>query len=145
MTARRAHVRRVAVAAGVYALFVLAIGLYPTPVDRPIDGLLSRVLRFLHRHGVPRAFDYAFVEFTANIAFFVPLGVFAALLLLHRRWWLAGVIGFAASVAIETAQATLLPGRFASALDVLANTTGAFLGATAVVLWRRYAGREARR
>jgi glycopeptide antibiotics resistance protein len=82
-------------------------------------------------------FDYAFVERSANVVLFVPLGLFVALLLPRRRWWIAALTGLAVSGAIETAQLLLLPARFATLDDVAMNTTGALLGAAASLLLLR--------
>jgi glycopeptide antibiotics resistance protein len=94
------------------------------------------VLARLHSHGVPGFVNYSFVEFTANIAFFVPVGFLGGVALQRRFWWLSAVLGFLLSCSVELAQATFLPGRVASAKDVLANTTGAIIGAVIAGLVR---------
>jgi glycopeptide antibiotics resistance protein len=112
-----------------YVAFVLLVTLWPTTVDKGLDPYLEKVLERLHSHGVPGFVNYNFVEFAANILFFVPLGFLGGLALSRRFWWLAAVLGFLLSCSVELAQATFLPGRVASARDVLANTTGAVIGA----------------
>lgn len=71
----------------------------------------------------------------ANIILFLPVGGLVALLL-ERRGRLAvrvaTALGFAASLAIETAQ-LFIPSRFPSTADVLCNGLGAWLGAVFVV------------
>ena len=126
-------------AAAVMAV-VFTIGYWPVPVDRGVRSVLTSVLDRLAAAGAPGWVDYAHLEFTANIVMFVPLGVLIALLLPRWEWWLAPIIGLALSLAIEFGQAVLLPDRFATPLDVLANTVGATLGAlivTAIRLARR--------
>jgi glycopeptide antibiotics resistance protein len=113
---------------------VAVIAFWPTPVDRPISGLLNRVLNRLHGLGAPSWFDYPFVEFSANVLLFVPIGFLVAALLGRRRAWLAVVSGGLASLAIELAQWALLPARYPSAADVLANTMGAAIGAGLLAL-----------
>ncbi|WP_287934135.1 VanZ family protein [Arthrobacter sp.] len=119
---------RVALAlAAAYVIALVLILLWPTPVDRPIDGTLNTVLNWAHRHGLPNAIGYNQVEFTANIAMFMPLGCFAALW--SRRPWAAVGAGCFISCLVELSQTLFLPHRVGSLLDVLANTLGAALGA----------------
>ena len=61
------------------------------------------------------------MEFTANIAMFVPVGLLFLLLVGRRRWWLALAGGVALTCAIEFAQ-IFLPGRFSDVRDILANS-----------------------
>jgi len=123
------RVRFVSGLTALYVAFVLLVTLWPTTVDKGLDPYLEKVLQRLHGHGVPGFVDYNFVEFTANILFFVPLGFLGGIAFTRRLWWLAAVLGFLLSCAVELAQATFLPGRVASINDVIANTTGAVLGA----------------
>lgn len=124
-----ASMRRPAAAAlAIYGALVAIIGFFPTPVDRDATPLIRTVLAKLHGHGVPEWFDYHFVEFAANIGLFVPFGVLAVFAT-GRRWVVLAVLaGAGASVVIELGQAWLLPERFPSALDVLANTIGTIIG-----------------
>lgn len=119
-----------------YVGFVLLVTLWPTTVDRGLDPYLEKLLQRLHQHGVPAFVDYGFVEFTSNIAFFVPVGFLGGLALTRRLWWLSAVLGLLLSALVETAQAVFLPGRVASPKDVLANTTGAVIGAVIAGLVR---------
>jgi glycopeptide antibiotics resistance protein len=119
-----------------YTAFVLLVTLWPTAVDADIDPYLERLLERLHTHGVPAFVNYTFVEFTANILFFLPVGFFGGLALTRRLWWLSAVLGFLLSCGVEAAQALFLPGRVASPRDVLANTTGAVIGAVLAGLVR---------
>ena len=122
--------RIVAGSAVLYLMFIVLVAGWPTPVDRPIGGDLDRLLAFPHDPvGVPVLVDYSFVEFTMNIVLFAPAGLLVALLVPARRWWLVAALGGLFSLLIELAQANLLPERTASALDVLANSLGACLGA----------------
>lgn len=118
---------------GGYAAAVACVAFWPTPVDRPISRLLNRALYRLHDLGIPAWFDYSFVEFSANVLLFVPIGFLVAALLGRTLAWLAVVIGALASVSIEGVQWALLPARFPSAADVLANTMGAVIGTLLLV------------
>lgn len=115
---------------------VFTIGYWPVPVDRGVHSLLRSILERLAAAGAPAWVDYAHLEFGANIVMFVPVGVLIALLLPRWEWWLVPIIGLALSLAIEFGQAMLLPERFATPLDVLANTAGATIGALVVTALR---------
>ncbi len=114
---------------GAYLGVLSLIAFWPSPVDKPYDGQLNAVLRFLHRHGIPGWADYGFVESACNVLLFVPFGFLVALLLSRRRSWLSIVIGCAASCCIEVGQLFFLSARVASLADVAVNTVGAVIGA----------------
>jgi glycopeptide antibiotics resistance protein len=130
------RVRVVSVLIVLYLLFVLAVTLWPTTVDKPIDPYLLRFLEELHQRGVPAFIDYNFVEFTANVLFFIPVGFLGGLLLPYRFMWLAVPLGVALSCGIELAQKLFLPGRVASLGDVMANGSGVVIGCVVAALVR---------
>lgn len=105
------------------------IAFWPTPVDKPMQGLLADTLRLSHSHGMPRWFNYGFVEASANVGLFVPLGIVSALAFPSSSWWRISAIGFVISLGIEVGQLLFLSDRFSSPLDVVANTAGAVTGA----------------
>ncbi|MEO8263374.1 MAG: VanZ family protein [Pseudolysinimonas sp.] len=118
------------IVAGVAVLAgALLVGLLPDRVDGGVAGPIRAFIDRLQASGAPVWVNYDLVDFVANIAFFVPIGLVAALLLPWRVWWLAIPIGAALSTALELGQALFLPQRYASATDVLANTLGAVVGA----------------
>jgi VanZ family protein len=118
-----------AIAGLVLLACVLVVGLLPTRVDGGVEVQVRAFVDALRAAGAPLWVDYDLIDFLANIAFFVPVGLIAALLLPHRLWWLAIPIGAALSGALELGQALFLPQRYASITDVIANTIGAALGA----------------
>jgi glycopeptide antibiotics resistance protein len=125
------HRPRLQLAAGIliaYAIAVLTVTLWPTPVDQGFQPSISRFLGLLHRHGLPVWFGYNKFEFGANIAMFAPAGFLVALLLPSRRWWLALLICPAISIGIEITQAVFLSSRFATVNDVVANSLGGVVG-----------------
>ena len=122
------RVRFVAALTVLYIGLVLLVTLWPTTVDRGLDPAIDKVLEKLHERGVPQFVDYAFVEFSANILFFVPVGFLLGLLFSYRLQWLAIVFGGLLSASVETAQGLFLPGRVSSVADIVANTTGAIIG-----------------
>ncbi len=80
---------------------------------------------------------YLSSDVVLNILLFVPLGVGFALA--GANPLRAAVIGALASGAIELAQLSWIPGRYASVHDLLTNATGTAVGALLVTHW---AGRE---
>jgi glycopeptide antibiotics resistance protein len=116
---------------------ILAITLWPTPVDRPVDRQLLGLLAWLHRAGMPGFVDYDFVQTASNVVMFLPLGVLVAILVTPSLWWASGVLGLTLSVGVELCQYLFLPQRFASLYDVASNTAGALLGGAIVALMRR--------
>ncbi|WP_433861942.1 VanZ family protein [Streptomyces sp. L7] len=137
--------RRATIGLLAYTAFVAAVGLWPTPVDRPFDPLLFRVLGVAAVVGIRPVDAYDVVEFTANVAFFVPPALLVVLIVGLRRWWVAPLAGLLCSVAIEFAQHFLLPARFGTVNDVIANTLGALLGTgigVLVMVRRRADARE---
>ena len=119
-----------------YFAVVAAVGFWRSPVDAPIDGTILAWLVRLHRLGVPLWVNYDLVEFTANVLFFIPIGLLVALLMPLKRWYLAIAIGVLTSCAIELGQLLLLPARYASWGDIGANSLGAVLGTAAAVAGR---------
>ena len=135
----RASRRRIAVLAGVGALClagVLVVGYLPSRVDGGLEPGVRRLLAWLQGLGAPEWVNYDFIDFLANIGFFVPIGLVGALLLGRMRW-LAIPLGAALSGALELGQALFLPERYASWSDVLANTVGAALGTLIAAAARR--------
>lgn len=122
------RVRFVAALTGMYIVVVLLVTLWPTTVDQGMDPYIDRLLAKLWSKGVPTFVDYDFIEFSANIVFFVPVGFLLGLLFPFRFSWLAVIGGGLLSASVETAQALFLPGRVPSIDDVIANTAGAMVG-----------------
>ncbi len=123
-------------------LIVLCVTLSPIPVDRGYEGAISTVLRALHRHGIPEWFGYRKLEFAANVAMFLPVGFFLTLALRRRRIWWAIVALPVLSLLLEGAQGVFLPERYASALDVVANTVGGYVGACLAIALRAVVARR---
>jgi len=115
-----------------YLLLVGWLTLGPQPLDASGRGFLHRLIRFISGDNTLDWITYALVEFTANIALFIPVGVLFVLMLGRRRWWLAVILGIALTVSIEAAQ-LVLPDRVTDPRDVVSNSIGSTIG-VAIVL-----------
>lgn len=113
-----------------YVVALALIAFWPTPVDAGVAPLIDALSR-----RVP-VITGSRVEFAANVALFVPLGVLLPSILRGSRD-LVLPIALVATVTIECTQALLLDARVPSVLDVVANLTGASVGMLAVAAWRR--------
>ena len=124
-----------------YLGVVAWITLGPQPFDDGRDGMLWKALGFFSRHDLTSWITYQRVEFWANVAMFVPVGMFF-LLLFGRRWWFASIsAGVALTCVIEFVQ-RFLPDRVSDLSDIIANSTGTAIG---VVLALALTASKARR
>lgn len=138
MTAAQQRMRRVAAVGLIVYLGVAAVILL-SPVS--YGAVVERIGLWLSQaSGV--SFGSGWVEFVANIALFVPVGIF--LTILFRRAWMGAVIALAGSAMVEIAQ-VFIPARQPSLRDVLANVLGAAVGAALAWLILRRAARRAPR
>lgn len=110
-------------------MLLAVIGFWPSPVDRPVQGQLAGTLLLLHALGIPEWINYAFVEASANVVLFIPLGIAATLAFPRRKWWQTAALGLLASACMELGQLLFLSSRFASIVDVITNTAGCVTGA----------------
>ena len=117
----------------VYMGFVGLVTLTPS-ASAPIPvGLAIRVLNAFHRRGYFEVVTVERMEFLANIAMFVPIGVFLLLLVGAERWFLALFLPFFLTAFIETAQRGI-PGRTPDPRDVVANTMGGIAGVVVAMI-----------
>jgi len=117
----------------VYLGVVGWITLGPQPFDEGSDSFVWRLLHLLGRFPLTDWVTYSFLEFWANVAMFVPVGLFFLLLLGRRRWWLAIALGVLLTCGIEFVQ-QWLPDRVSDPRDILANSLGALVGVVAALL-----------
>ncbi|QOT16030.1 VanZ family protein [Paenarthrobacter sp. YJN-5] len=117
-----------------YLACLAAVGFWPTPVDKPIQGTLASILGYLHDHGVPGWFNYKFIEASANVVLFIPFGILIAMSLPGLKWWRLVALGALASICIELGQLLFMAARFATLMDILMNTAGALIGVAIVRL-----------
>ena len=111
-----------------YLGFVGRVTLAPEPYDDRVAGPLDHLLRFFAQDERTSWITFNLVEFLANIAMFVPIGVLLVLIVGRRWWWLVTLAGFGLSSVIELIQIGM-PTRVSDPRDVLANSLGALLGA----------------
>lgn len=90
-------------------------------------------IRVLDRLGLEGSYSQSQLEFGANIAMFVPIGLFFCLLFGARRWWLALIVAMWMTCAIEVTQ-LLIPGRVFDVRDLVSNSIGAIIGIGVVLL-----------
>lgn len=112
---------------GAYLVFVGWLTLTPQSQHYDEAAFVQRVLDALHRRGYAESIDFNRFEFLANIALFVPVGVFLLLLFGAGGWWLAIATASAMTIGIESLQ-TQIPGRVPSDRDLFANGLGAVIG-----------------
>ncbi|MFC0682197.1 VanZ family protein [Lysobacter korlensis] len=117
----------------VYLGIVGWLTLGPQPLDDEANGLLFRVLEYLDRNPSTAWVSYNGLEFTANIAMFVPVGLFFLLLLGRSSWFVAVLAGVGLTFAIETAQ-LFLPERVSDPRDLASNSIGALVGVVAALI-----------
>ncbi|MFK0403621.1 VanZ family protein [Microbacterium sp. NPDC090225] len=112
---------------------LVALTLTPSRVEQRLPNLLDLVLSTAHRLGWA-SLDFTRLEILANVLVFVPVGIFAFVLLPRPVWGLAFLVGPAISIGIEVFQRLALPHRAATVSDVIANSTGATIGVVLAVL-----------
>lgn len=107
---------------------VLLVTLWPTHFLLRAKPRVVQGIEWLHARQMFEWIYWTRLEVLANVAMFVPLALLLTFVLGARRWWIAVALCVALSVGVELAQLALLPGRVASARDVVANGVGALFG-----------------
>jgi glycopeptide antibiotics resistance protein len=110
-----------------YLAFVGWLTLTPGS-DAPTQSALDlRVLARLQRFPQLGWLTFDRAEYLANVALFLPIGLFLLLLFGTRFWWLAVGSALVMTSFIETAQRSI-PGRVSDDRDIASNTLGAVIG-----------------
>ncbi|MCT9002638.1 VanZ family protein [Microbacterium memoriense] len=110
----------------VYLLAAIALLVAPVSYSDIVIALWSWLRDGLGLEG----FGAGWIEFASNVILFLPLGFLLTVLLDHPWWGACLAVGL--SVGVEAAQ-ILIPGRYASLRDILANALGAVIGA--LIAW----------
>ena len=117
-----------------YLLFVGFTVWLPASVSSKVTGLVGVMARWVAEAGIASYQQSAVVlEILANVALFVPVGLLLPFAWPRLRLWQVTLAGGLLSVVIESVQG-LMPSRFPTLSDVIANTTGTFLGAVVATL-----------
>ncbi|MDH5134399.1 MULTISPECIES: VanZ family protein [unclassified Microbacterium] len=117
-----------------YLLFVGFTVWLPAAVSSTVTGLVGVMARWVAEAGIaPYQPSAVVLEILANVALFVPVGLLLPFAWPRLRLWQVTLAGGLLSVVIETVQG-LMPSRFPTLSDVIANTTGTFLGAVVATL-----------
>lgn len=132
MSSAAAPVRAGALSARValigYLFFVGFTVWLPATVSAKVTGLVGVIARWVAEAGIaPYQQSAVVLEFLANVALFVPIGLLLPFAWSRLRLWHVVVIGVLLSGLIETVQG-LMPSRFPTISDVIANTLGALIG-----------------
>lgn len=128
-----------------FAVYLVVMGFVvwsPQPDAAPFTGVIAILAHWLEPLGFAFEPTYTVLEILANVVMFVPFGVFVVLLFPRVRVWSTTLAGLATSALIEGVQ-LFLPTRFSTVSDLIANTTGALLGALAVAVIRAVVRRGA--
>ncbi len=125
-----------------YLLFVGFTVWLPAAISAKVTGLVGIIASWVADAGIASYARSAFVlEILANVALFVPIGLLLALAWPRLRVWQTVLVGALMSVLIETVQG-VMPSRFPTLSDVIANTTGTLIGALIVTIILSLAGVE---
>lgn len=127
------HLRAARILLAAYLVFLAFVLLNPS-ADVPTSSV-AWLSEMSTRLGVPAPLaEPSRVEFVANVLILMPLSFLGSALLPRLTWrdWTA--YAFVLSGSVETVQALLFPARSATFKDVVANTSGALLGAVAFTL-----------
>jgi len=116
-----------------YLVSVGWLTLTPGSAAPTSSDLMLRVLNRLQSYDELSWLTYERAELLANVALFVPVGLFLLLLFGTRLWWVAVAAAVAMTSAIEIAQRSI-PGRVPDERDIAANTLGAIVGIVIGVL-----------
>lgn len=120
-----------------YSALVLVATLTPQmPGSGFVLRVVNRTLASLHYRGLFLSVDFYTVEFLGNVLMFVPLGIFMAMLVSQKHWWVLLFTGTLMSGAIELSQFLFLPDRFPEFRDLVSNSTGFLIGAICALLIR---------
>lgn len=117
-----------------YTLVLALIVWLPDTQAARITGIVGRLAHSLaYRLDISFASTYTVLEFAANIALFIPFGILLAIGWTRLKTWQLALLGLVTSGLIEAVQ-LMLPSRFSTVSDLIANTAGAVVGCLAVRL-----------
>jgi len=115
-----------------YAVCLFLITWLPASQAGKVTGIVNFIAHLLDPR-VPYSIGYPALEFLANVALFVPLGLLLSVGWPRMPWWVVSLIGFATTVTIECVQWGI-PSRFPAISDIVSNTLGTIIGALCVLV-----------
>lgn len=130
-----------------FAAYLIAVGFLvwlPAPEAVEVTGIIATIARWLGEFGLAFEPTYVVLEIAANVALFVPFGILTMTAYRSMRVWSTTAAALATSAVIEGVQ-LMLPSRFSTVSDLIANSAGGLIGAAVVALWRRRVSAAARR
>ncbi|SFR72247.1 VanZ like family protein [Agromyces sp. CF514] len=110
-----------------YLVFVALVVFLPADDASRVTGIVWWAAHALADLGLPLGETAVVLEFAANVALFVPIGLASRLAFPRVRPWAIVVAGCLGSTCIELVQLAI-PSRVSTVSDVVANTLGALLG-----------------
>lgn len=117
-----------------YLLFIGFTVWLPANVSAKVTGLVGVMARWVSDAGIAPYYQSAVVfEFLANVALFVPVGFLLPFAWSRLRLWQVVLIGALMSGLIESVQG-LMPSRYPTISDVIANGLGTLAGGVIAVL-----------
>ncbi|MGV2901241.1 VanZ family protein [Microbacterium sp. AGC62] len=117
-----------------YLLFIGFTVWLPANVSAKVTGLVGVMARWVSDAGIAPYYQSAVVfEFLANVALFVPVGFLLPFAWSRLRLWQVVLIGALMSGLIESVQG-LMPSRYPTISDVIANSLGTLAGGVIAVL-----------
>lgn len=117
-----------------YLLFIGFTVWLPANVSAKVTGLVGVMARWVSDAGIAPYYQSAVVfEFLANVALFVPVGFLLPFAWSRLRLWQVVLIGALMSGLIESVQG-LMPSRFPTISDVIANSLGTLVGGVIAAL-----------
>lgn len=120
-----------------YGVALALIVWLPATAASKVTGIVYRLAQFVSsRLDVSMTTTYTLFEFLANIALFVPLGLLLVAAFPRNSAWVVLLLGYATSATIELVQ-TMMPSRYPTLSDLIANTVGTAIGCLVARLFVR--------
>jgi len=117
-------------------VLVLVVALF-SPSSDTQSGLVDDLARVLDPVLPASWLGFTRLEVLCNVAIIAPVSLLGSIAWPRSRWQDWTAYGFLAAIVVELLQGLVLPGRDASFSDIVANGSGALVGALIVRGWRR--------